>query len=119
MSVVLHQTEAQFQAAVIEYARRIGWRVAHFHDSRRQVAGKLVGDADAAGFPDLVLVRVDRRKELVFAELKASDGQLKPAQRLWLDDLKAIAEGASFALNYMQVYVWRPSDWPEIEEVLR
>ena len=51
-------TEKAFQSRVVELARLYGWRVAHFHDSRRQVKpGVFVGDKDAAGFPDLVLVR--------------------------------------------------------------
>ena len=55
-------TEADFQAAVIDLAEAQGWKVAHFHDSRRWVpthfgGGKWVGDAQAKGWPDLVLVR--------------------------------------------------------------
>ena len=68
MTAELHISEADFQQAVIELARICGWKVAHFHDSRRQVGDKFVGDADAKGWPDLVLVRGER---LLIRELKA------------------------------------------------
>lgn len=122
------QTEAQFQSAVIDYARRTGWRVAHFHDSRREVAGKLVGDVDAVGFPDLTLARDGR---IIFAELKAEKGRLRTEQRDWLAELNGIGElgledGITTAFIRLQgrlprvlVFLWRPSDWPEIEAVLR
>lgn len=109
----LQQSEKQFQAAVIELARLRGWRVAHFHDSRRQVGDRLVGDADAAGFPDLCMVRDGH---LVFAELKAEKGRVSPAQHEWISVLEAVAD---WATDGVEVHVWRPSQWSEIEQVLR
>lgn len=96
-------TEKELQAAVIELARRLGWLVAHFHDSRREVRpGVFVGDKDAAGFPDLVLVH--HSHGIKFRELKSATGKLTPAQKEW-----------HFALNVAGVDadVWRPSDWPQ------
>lgn len=91
--------ERDLTAAVIDLARLRGWRVAHFHDSRRDIAGgTLVGDRDAAGFPDLVMVRDGR---VVFAELKSETGRLSAGQQGWLDDLGAAGE----------CHVWRPADW--------
>lgn len=89
-------TEAQWQRKVTDYARLKGWRWYHTHDSRRS----------NHGFPDLVLVRAGR---LIFAELKSEAGRVTPAQQAWLNDLTE-AIGA--------VYLWRPSDWPEVLEVL-
>lgn len=103
-------SESSLQKAVIELARLLGWKVAHFHDSRRQVRpGVFVGDKDAAGFPDLVLVR---RNRLVVAELKAEKGRLAPAQTTWL---AALLEAG------VDVHVWRPEDWQAgaVEAVLR
>lgn len=108
----LQQTEAQFQAAVIEYARIHGWRVAHFHDSRRQVGGRLVGDVDAAGYPDLTLVRGG---VAIFAELKAEAGRISKGQCAWINDLTEVAERN----REVHVRLWRPSDWSEIEAMLR
>ncbi len=100
-------SETAFQAQVIHYARMTGWQVAHFHDSRRQVRpGVHVGDKDAAGFPDLVLARPPA---LMFVELKAEKGRLTDLQREWLQTLERCE---------LDVRVWRPSDWPEIEKTL-
>ena len=60
---------------------------------------------DGKGFPDLTMVRGER---LAFAELKAENGRVSPDQRTWLESLSLVAE----------VYVWKPSHWNEIEEVL-
>jgi hypothetical protein len=71
--------EKQFQTAVVDMARWLGWSVYHTHDSRRS----------EPGFPDLVLVS-DR---VIFAELKTTTGVLAPAQRRWLERLaEAFAE---------------------------
>lgn len=80
-------TERDLQARVMDLARMYGWRVAHFHDSRRQVKpGVFVGDRDAAGFPDLVLVRPP---ELLVVELKRETGKVTDEQNAWLGDLAA------------------------------
>lgn len=91
------QTERAFQASVVRYARLMGWSTYHTHDSRRS----------DPGFPDLVLVR---RPRVVFAELKAERGRVRPAQRAWIAELRACGQA---------VYLWRPSSWQEIEEALR
>lgn len=102
-------SEREFQAQVMDLARLHGWRVAHHHDSRRQVRpGVYVGDADAAGFPDLVLVRGHR---VVFAELKAERGRTTSEQDAWLDALAAT--------GCVDAFLWRPSDWDAIVRELR
>lgn len=90
-------SEKPFQEQVLELARLSGWRCYHTHDSRRS----------AAGFPDLVMVRPP---VVLFAELKAEDGRLRPGQRGWLGVLERCPG--------VVVRLWRPSDWPEIEETL-
>jgi VRR-NUC domain len=98
-------SEKEFQRAVIQLARLNGWRVWHFSDSRRQVRpGVFVGDKEAKGFPDLVLVRAQR---LLFVELKSQGGRVKPEQQEALDLLSAVGGG-------VDVHVWRPSDWEQI-----
>ena len=92
----LRQTEKDFQAAVVEYARLNGWLCYHTYDSRRS----------EPGFPDIVAVR----ERSVFIELKSEIGRLSIDQDKWLTRLeKAGAE----------VHVWKPSDWPEIEATLK
>lgn len=66
-----------------------------------------LGPRNESGFPDLVLVR---RPRVIFAELKAERGRLLDAQRDWLAALRDCS---------VESYLWRPSDWPEIERVLR
>ena len=88
-------SEKAFQATVVETAKLLGWRIFHVHDARRS----------EPGFPDLVLVR----NRVVFGELKTQRGRLSAEQAAWIRDLREAG-----AL----VHVWRPSDWPEIEQVL-
>lgn len=91
------QTERSFMAQVIRYAELMGWRAYHTFDSRRS----------AAGFPDCVFVR---RPRCVFIETKAERGRLTDDQRAWLAELRACGQ---------EVYLFRPSDWREVEEVLK
>ncbi len=91
-------TEPEFQAQVCQFATLCGWRYYHTLDSRKSVAG----------FPDLVLVRPPR---LVFAELKTERGHVAAEQELWLDALKLVPG--------VEARLWRPSDWPTIQSVLR
>lgn len=108
------QTEREFQAAIVEEAEMRGWLVFHDEDSRK----------NRAGFPDLCMVRGGR---LVFAELKrelpakcspSMLAKLTPTheQQRWLDELTSVAHRITGAS--VLVYLWRPSDWPEIERVL-
>ena len=82
-------SEKLLQQGIVQVARLLGYMVYHTHDSR----------GSEPGFPDLCLVRGSR---LIFAELKSAGGRVKPAQRTWLDALKATGAEA---------YIWRPADW--------
>lgn len=102
-------TEKQFQQQITDYAKLRAWDVFHTYDSRRS----------APGFPDLAMARArgdGRGDELVFAELKSERGRLRPEQRHWIEKLSRIEDASG---GVVRVFVWRPSDWPEIEEVLR
>lgn len=92
-----HETEAGFQAALLELAAVNGWHTYHTFDSRRS----------NSGWPDLVLVRPPRA---LFVELKRNGAKPTDAQATWLDRLTACGLHAT---------VWRPADWPTIEETLR
>lgn len=91
-------SERDWQQRVLDLAHLRGWRTFHVHDSRRS----------AAGWPDLACVRRDR---LVLAELKAERGRVRPEQQEWLDALGAVPG--------VEVHLWRPSDWPAVQQVLR
>jgi hypothetical protein len=97
------ESEADFQARVVTLARMSGWQVFAIPDSRR---------ATMAGYPDLTMFRaMDRR--IIFAELKREKGRLSLAQDEVLGQLKEIARNGG-----CEVYVWRPSDWPDIVKSL-
>jgi VRR-NUC domain len=105
--------EREFTRAVIGLAQQLGWKTAHFSNTIRVVRRKsgyaTIPDSQAAGFPDLVLVKDDR---IIFAELKAKRGSVTEAQYEWLRTLeKAGAE----------THIWREHiDWPgNVSKALR
>ncbi len=102
-------TEAAFQRTVVEYAHALGYLVYHQVDMGRKdpETGRVsYSRRIGPGFPDLVIAGHGR---LIFAELKSQKGNLSNDQRRWAGVLLDAAA---------QVYLWRPSDWEEIEKVL-
>jgi hypothetical protein len=97
--------ESSFQSAVVEVARLVGWRVAHFRAARTAKGWRTPITADGAGWPDLVLVRPPR---LIFAELKSATGEATDRQLEWLDVLRLLPQ--------VEVYQWRPADWDGLVE---
>lgn len=83
-------TEARLQQQVIDLARWAGFMHYHTVDSRKS----------RPGFPDLVLVHASTGR-LLFAELKAEKGRLRPEQVTWLRLL---------GLRH-EAHLWRPADW--------
>ena len=101
--------ESELTRAVIELAQHLGFRVAHFRtsqnargDYRTAVAG------DGKGYPDLTLVG----RRILFAELKAGKGRLRPEQLEWRDWI--LAAGGEW-------HLWTETDWNAgtVEAVLR
>lgn len=100
--------ETAFQQQVLALAKLRGWLTAHFRpgmDRRGNWSTAVAGDG--SGFPDTILIRGTR---LVIAELKSESGRVAPEQRAWLD---------AWRQTGAEVFVWRPSDFPAIEEALR
>lgn len=95
-------TEKQFEAQVKDLARLLGWQYYHTWRSIHS----------PAGFPDCVMVR---NGTVIFAELKSEKGNLSEKQAEWITDLNRVA---NHSLG-VQVYVWRPSDFDRIVEILR
>lgn len=108
-------SEESLQSAVIDLAQLRGWKVAHFAPARTEKGWRTPVRADGKGFPDLVLVKGRR---LIFAELKSQKGRVSPEQAAWLDALSGDAFLAPGEYRDVEVKVWRPADWPEIEAVL-
>ena len=109
--------EADFQAGIIQLAELLGWRVYHV----ARVTGHLRAYT-SRGYPDLTLCRPPR---LIFAEIKMDRHTSKPTaeQDIWLAALREVADSATNRARtgppIIDVCVWRPQDWPEIEETLR
>lgn len=102
-------SEKEHQAEVCRHAETYGWSWRHFHDSRREVVRKggkrlVIGDKDAAGWPDLVIVRPP---EILFVECKKETGVVSPDQEEWLGYLRDCG---------LEVFVSRPSG---LEEIVR
>ena len=101
------QREKEFQRAVIEYARMMGWRIHHTRPALTQRGKWITPVQGDVGFPDLVLCRPPR---LVIAELKRTGGKVSPQQQEWLSALQACAG--------VECYIWYPNDWEQILSVL-
>lgn len=100
-------SEREFTSAVIAAAQALGWRVAHFRTARTRKGWATPTQGDAAGFPDLVLVRNGR---LLFIELKTSHGRLQPNQKQWLHDLAQV--------QGVRVLTVRPAGWHTLLQIL-
>ena len=91
-------SEKAFMHQVRDLAHLLRWQTYHpylsIHSER--------------GWPDLTFIRPPR---LVFAELKTQKGKTTEHQDRWLALLREV-EG-------VECYLWRPSDWDSITEVLR
>ena len=99
------KNEEAFQRLVIEAARYLQWRVAHFRKVRvarpdGSTYWQTPVQADGEGFPDLILVhRASGR--IIAAELKMPGNKPTKEQKLWLALFGKQAES----------YLWYPDDW--------
>jgi Holliday junction resolvase len=91
------QAEAEFLESVRKLARLLGWAVYHTHNSQHS----------EAGFPDLVMVK---RPRVLFVELKSDRGRVTPAQRAWIEELRACEQEA---------YIIRPKHIDALTRLLR
>ncbi len=92
----LAPSEAAFQTTVLELCRLYRWHTFHPYDSRRS----------APGWPDLAIFG---HGVFFLAELKSEKGYLSLAQRRVIGQLRSAG---------VVVYVWKPSDMPDIQRVL-
>jgi len=95
------ELEKDFQERVCHLARLYHWRIYSIPDSRR---------VSLAGYPDLTMWNVEQ-KRLIFAELKREKGKVSESQKVVLSEL--------VQLPHCEVYVWRPSDWDSIIEIMK
>lgn len=99
-------SEKDFQKQITDLAEMYGWQWRHFKDSRKAVKRGdktfLVGDDDAKGWPDLVIVRPP---ELLIVEVKKELGKVTPEQEVWLGLLDACG---------VETMVARPSNFDDL-----
>ena len=109
ISVLLSKiSEKEFRQQVLDLARLFKWRCYFTWNSIHS----------PAGFPDLVMARrhdigtvcIEYETRLIVAELKRQGGIVTPGQQEWLDFFKGIDA---------ETYIWRPSDWDQVQKVLR
>lgn len=98
-------TEAEFQRRVTEHAESLGWEWMHVGRVGKYAPNGAKGTL-GRGWPDLLFCRGDR---LFVAELKEQNAP-PPST-----DQHRVLSVLSYAVP---VYVWRPTDWALILEVL-
>jgi hypothetical protein len=91
-------TERDFQRQVTDLAKLFGWALYH----------PMLSKWSERGWPDLALCRPPR---LVFIELKRENGKTTPHQDRWLSMLHACPG--------VETHLFRPSELPQIAELLR
>lgn len=106
-------SEAELQKAVLDLAKRLGWRTAHFRPGMTMAGNWVTAvQGDGKGFPDLFMVKPGSGMAPYAVELKADGKYPSAEQREWLE---AMDDAGCHAV------VWRPKDWlsGRIERELR
>ena len=98
-------TEKQFESQVKELAKLFGYLYYHTWQSFHS----------PAGYPDVTMVRLEPEPRLIIAELKTDDlihSQPSIDQWMWLYILQQLPAP-------VECYLWRPSDFETIAEILQ
>lgn len=118
--------EYQLQSQVAQLAVMLGWEHVAFRVAFTKGRGwRTPGTGTMAkGWPDMTLVRA-RDRRLIFAELKSDVAKPSPDQDRVLDVLRSL-EGKRYGGGdagmdsvTIEVYVWHPRDFDQIEQILR
>lgn len=97
-------SEKTYQKQITDLATMYGWSWRHIQDSRMtNKHGQQFGDKDAAGLPDLLILRPP---EMIVVEVKKELGKTTPLQDEWL---------ALFDACGIDAFVSRPSNFDEIQ----
>jgi hypothetical protein len=120
--------EYQLQSQIAQLAHLLGWETVAFRPAMTKHGMRTPGTGSMAkGWPDMTLVHPEKQR-LIFAELKSNVGRLRPDQErvigvlsklagMWADP--ALLSESQFAHLRVEVVVWKPKDWPQIEQALR
>ena len=124
----LAASEADLEKLVLDYAHLRQWRI-HVERPARTKKGWRTPIKGHAGYPDLTLAR---NGVVIFAELKSATGKATPEQWTWLGAINGFTPtadrdpagawlltiGARHLHGHIAV-LWKPSDWPTIEGLLK
>lgn len=112
MKDAYRESEDDFQKAIIDYAKLMGWRIHHSRPGWTS-KGWRTSIQGHPGFPDLEMVRrlADGETVAIMAELKSKYGKLSKEQATWLDILKEV--------KGLFTFLWRPTDWDDIVTILQ
>ena len=118
-------TEKQFSQQVEDLLNLYGWHWCHFRPARTE-EGWRTALSGHQGFPDYIATHPPR---LIFAELKSEKGKITPEQEEWLGMLRECGsypsssflddKGLTLVYQRLGVYLWRPSDFETIIEILK
>ncbi len=133
-------SETAFSTQVYDLLNLFLWRWCHIRAAwsnkgyRTPIQGSDPDGFKGKGLPDIIAVRPPR---LIFAEFKDDYSKTLPAQDAWLDDLREcvrmitlepvaispmghpISRISDSLIPSIEVYLWRPKDFNEIEKLLR
>jgi hypothetical protein len=101
-------SEESFQSSVIHFAILNGWYV-HAERPAMSSKGYRTPIQGKPGWPDVVLCHPGKKKFYIF-ELKSNTGRLSVEQQKWIKALNICG---------IKCQVFWPSDWPEIEQILK
>ena len=105
----IYISENEFAKLFDDYADLCGWTWCGYRPARMKIKGvetyrtPIIGQK---GLPDRILAH---RGRVLICELKTEYGRLSEAQKLWAKALEGF-EG---------YYVFRPSDWDNIQQILK
>jgi len=102
-------TETQFASAVEDLLERCHWKWCHFRPARvlkHGIETWVTPLSGHKGLPDYIATKNGR---LLIFELKGDTGKISPDQMGWLNPLRE---------TKAETYVWFPSDWDQLQEVL-
>ncbi len=100
-SAVLKESESDFSTWVEDMFLTYGWALSHTYEQEHYAR------RSTKGFYDYVAINIPR---LILVEIKSETGVISPVQRYWLN------LGAQ--IEVVEVYLWRPGDREEIEQII-
>lgn len=114
MKTDLRETEAAFQAYVVDFLRLNGWKLHHSLRvrTRQGVRTPLSG---SPGLPDIIATQGGR---VAFLELKTNSGRLSEPQIEWLDSLAGVSVGWDSKLD-VPPHTTKGDPWDILVGVLR